>query len=173
MSVAARLHPHPVAPEPAVVEAQAVVVEEQRYVGLVTRAIAFGIDAGLINAIALLSGAIVGLTFSVLTIPETLQTVAIAIGGFIYILWLVGYFVVFWSTTGQTPGNRVMRIRVVTSDGKRMLPRRGLLRFIGLTLAALPLFAGFLWIVVDRRRRGLQDLIARTLVVEAEPESDG
>ena len=47
-----------------------------------------------------------------------------------------------------------------------MLPRRGLLRFIGLTLAALPLFLGFLWILVDDRRRGLHDLLARTVVVE-------
>jgi uncharacterized RDD family membrane protein YckC len=173
MSVAARLHPPIVGPEPTVVEAQAVLVEEPHYIGLVTRAIAFGIDAALINVVALLTGAIVALTFSVLTIPGPLKTIAIAVGGFVYLLWAVGYFVVFWSTTGQTPGSRVMRIRVVTANGERLLPRRGLLRFIGLTLAAIPLFAGFLWIVVDSRRRGLQDLIARTLVVDAEPESDG
>jgi uncharacterized RDD family membrane protein YckC len=32
-------------------------------------------------------------------------------------------------------------------------------------LAAVPFFAGFLMILVERRRRGLQDVIARTLVV--------
>jgi uncharacterized RDD family membrane protein YckC len=34
-------------------------------------------------------------------------------------------------------------------------------------LAALPLFAGFLTILVDERRRGLQDMIAATVVVSA------
>jgi uncharacterized RDD family membrane protein YckC len=32
-------------------------------------------------------------------------------------------------------------------------------------LAALPLFAGFLRILIDDRRRGLQDRLARTVVV--------
>jgi len=48
-----------------------------------------------------------------------------------------------------------------------LLPRRSLLRFVALTLAAIPLFAGFLPILFDDRRRGLQDLIARTVVVDA------
>jgi uncharacterized RDD family membrane protein YckC len=39
-------------------------------------------------------------------------------------------------------------------------------RFVGLTIAALPLFAGFLIILVDDRRRGLHDRLARTVVVE-------
>jgi len=59
-----------------------------------------------------------------------------------------------------------MRIRVQPASGGRMRPRRALLRFVGLTLAALPLFAGFLLILVDDRRRGLQDVLARTVVVE-------
>jgi hypothetical protein len=33
-------------------------------------------------------------------------------------------------------------------------------------LAALPLFAGYLMILVDDRRRGLQDRMARTVVIE-------
>jgi uncharacterized RDD family membrane protein YckC len=62
-----------------------------------------------------------------------------------------------------------MGIRVVAPGRSRLPPRRALLRFAGLTLAAIPLFAGYLWILVDDRRRGLQDIIARTVVVEAEP----
>jgi uncharacterized RDD family membrane protein YckC len=139
-----------------------------RYVGLVTRAIAFGLDAALINAVAILTAALVALTFSVLSIPEELRKLAVAAGGVVYLLWAIGYFVAFWSTTGQTPGNRAVGIRVQTSSGARLRPRRALLRFVGLTLAALPLFAGFLIILVDDRRRGLQDWLARTVVVEAD-----
>jgi hypothetical protein len=43
------------------------------------------------------------------------------------------------------------------------------LRFGALVLAALPLFAGFLPILVDARRRGLQDMLAHTVVVRAPP----
>jgi uncharacterized RDD family membrane protein YckC len=170
VSVANRFHRRAVAP--AVIPAAAVpavVVPEAgsvAYVGLVTRAVAFGLDAALINAVAILTAAVVTLTFSIVPLPHELRTVAIAAGGALYVLWSVGYFVTFWATTGQTPGSRALRIRVVAAEGERLRPRRALLRFVGLALAALPLFAGFLMILVDDRRRGLQDRLARTVVVE-------
>jgi uncharacterized RDD family membrane protein YckC len=101
-----------------------------------------------------------------LDVPDGVETAVAVAGGALYVLWLVGYFVTFWATTGQTPGNRLMRIRVRPVAGERLLPRRALLRFLGLTLAAIPLCAGFLLILVDDRRRGLQDVLARTVVVE-------
>jgi uncharacterized RDD family membrane protein YckC len=173
MTIAAR------GPAAVVVTSSAVdvVIEEgapARYVGLVTRALAFAIDAIVINALAIAVTAMVALFYSIISVPDDLRTVAIAVGGVLYLLWVVGYFVTFWSTTGQTPGNRVLCIRVVPVTGAKVLPRRAVVRFAGLTLAALPLFAGFLLILVDDRRRGLQDRLGRTLVVEApreEPEA--
>ena len=138
------------------------------YVGLVTRALAFGLDAAVINAAAILTAAIVALTLSLVSVPKEVRTVAVACGAALYVVWGIGYFVTFWSTTGQTPGSRAMRIRVqAASGGGRLKPRRALLRFVGLTLAAIPLFAGFLLILVDDRRRGLHDRLARTVVVDA------
>jgi len=43
------------------------------------------------------------------------------------------------------------------------------LRLAGLVLAALPLFAGFVPILFDDRRRGVQDMLAGTVVVFAPP----
>jgi uncharacterized RDD family membrane protein YckC len=60
----------------------------------------------------------------------------------------------------------VLRIRVCDPRGATVSPARALLRFGALLLAALPLFAGFLPVLFDERRRGLHDLIARTVVVE-------
>lgn len=140
----------------------------RRYVGLVTRALAFGLDAALVNAVAIVTAAVVSLTFSVVTVPHEVRVVAAALGGVAYLLWTVGYFVTFWATTGQTPGSRVLRIRVVPASGGRLPPRRALVRFVGLTLATLPLFAGFLPILVDERRRGVHDMLARTVVVDVE-----
>jgi uncharacterized RDD family membrane protein YckC len=60
-----------------------------------------------------------------------------------------------------------MQIRVVTASLERVKPARGILRCIGLVLATLPLFLGYLPIVFDRRRRGLADWLAGTVVVNA------
>ena len=143
-----------------------------RYAGLVTRALAFGLDAALLNAVALAVGAVVTLTLSVLETPGWLETAAIAAGAALYLVWVVGYFVTFWTTTGQTPGDRAFRIRVEGRNGDRIGPGAGVVRFVGLTLAALPLVAGYLLILVDDRRRGLHDYLARTVVVDgAEPRA--
>lgn len=171
MSIAAR-HAGARAAAPAAAREDA--VAPRAYVGLLTRALGFGIDAGIITLVAVVVAALVSLLFSIINAPKDLKTAAAAVGAVLYVLWSVGYFVTFWATTGQTPGGRVMRIRVIpASGGGRLKPRRALLRFVGLTLAALPLFAGYLLILVDNRRRGLHDMLARTVVVDAPLEVEG
>jgi uncharacterized RDD family membrane protein YckC len=138
------------------------------YEGLVTRAVAFTVDAALINLAALVVSVSVGLALSVLDPSNDVEKVALAVGGAAYVLWSISYFVTFWSTTGQTPGNRLLRIRVCrAADGEVLRPRRSLLRLGAMVLCALPLFAGFLPILLDRRRRGLHDMIAGSVAVSA------
>lgn len=137
------------------------------YVGLITRVIAFVIDASLIQLIALIVSVGAALIISVIYLPSEVKTVLAAVGGFVYIAWTIGYFVAFWSMAGQTPGDRVMRCRVITVDGEPLKPRRALLRCFYLALAAIPLFAGLLIIPFDSRRRGFHDRLARTFVVDA------
>jgi uncharacterized RDD family membrane protein YckC len=138
------------------------------YEGLVTRTIAFALDAALINAAAIMVGLAVGLAASVLGTPDSVDKLLLAIGGVAFAIWSAAYFVTFWSTTGQTPGNRLMQIRVCRADdGGVLRPYKAFLRLIWLVLAALPLFAGLLPILVDDRRRGLHDMLAGTVVVDA------
>jgi uncharacterized RDD family membrane protein YckC len=138
------------------------------YAGFVTRAIAFAIDVALVDLAAVTVAIVVGLGVSAFELPDVVVTIAIAAGAVAYLVWFVGYFAMFWSTTGQTPGARVMGVRVVCADGGEPV-RLGaaIVRLMGMALAALPLFAGFLLILVDDRRRGLQDRFARTVVVYA------
>jgi len=141
------------------------------YAGLVTRAIAYVLDAAVINLVALVVGVAVALALSIFHLSNALQSAVTATLAVVYILWAIGYFVAFWSTTGQTPGSRVMRIRVIDAHGAtRLKPRRAFVRVAGVVLAAIPLFAGFLIMLWDRRRRCLQDRLARTLVVHAPPQ---
>ena len=135
------------------------------YAGFVTRAIAFAIDVALIDLAAAIVAIVVGLGISAFNLPDVVVTIAIAIGGAAFLLWSAGYFAVFWSTTGQTPGARIMGLRVVCArSGEPVRLRAAIVRLVGMLLAAIPLFAGFLLILVDDRRRGLQDRLARTVV---------
>jgi len=137
------------------------------YVGLATRIVSFTIDAALITLVDIIIGVGAALILSLLHIPHDLRVVLTAIGAAAYIIGSIAYFAGFWATTGQTPGARVMQIRVVTPDGTRVRPRWAIVRCIGVILAALPLFAGFALILFDGQRRGFQDVLAHTVVVEA------
>ena len=80
------------------------------------------------------------------------------------------YFVAFWTATGQTPAMRLMELRVVGPDGEPPGVGRSIVRMIGLYLAIIPLFAGFLPVLIDDRRRGVHDMLAGTVVVHADAE---
>jgi uncharacterized RDD family membrane protein YckC len=138
-----------------------------RYAGLVTRAAAFVIDAAIVNLIAFIVAGSVGLALSIfgssLSDLSTPVKIVFGVGGWIA-LNLV-YFVGSWTLTGQTAGMRVMSIRVEGRKGGRLSVWRAAVRAVGLVLAAIPLFAGYLVILVNDRRRGLQDWLAGSVVV--------
>ena len=94
--------------------------------------------------------------------PEWLVAVLAAVG---WIVAVTSYFALFWSTTGQTPGMRLMRLKVIDRRGEPPHLLRALLRVVGLGLAIIPLFAGFLPVLFDARRRGIHDLLAGTTVI--------
>lgn len=144
------------------------------YAGLVTRTIALAIDAALIDGSAALVGVVVGLAISILHIPSEAEAIVAAVAGWAWAVWSVAYFVLFWSTTGQTPGSRLMRIRVLDDRTRRpVAPLRAAARFGLLILAAIPLFIGYLIMLWDPRRRCLHDRLARTVVVYAPPPRIG
>lgn len=139
------------------------------YSGIVTRAIAMTLDAAIVNAVALVVAAAAALITSLLPGNQKLHAFEIALAAAIFVLWCISYFTVFWSTTGQTPGDRVMHIRVSRPDGARLHALRAMLRLGGTVLAAIPLFAGFVPILVNSRRRAFNDWLADTVVTHAEP----
>lgn len=133
------------------------------YAGLVTRAIAIVIDALLINAAALSVTGAVLLVESLFNVTHRHNALAGAVGVVLFFVWVVGYFAVCWTATGQTPGNRVMQIRVTRPDGTQLRPLRAFVRLVGMVLS-LPLFWGYLPILWTRRRRSAYDVMAGTVV---------
>ena len=134
------------------------------YAGVATRTFALATDAALTIVIWM---SLVGLGALISTLvgslrPEWLVGVLLASG---WTLVVGGYFVLFWSSAGQTPGMRLLRLRVRGPTGNPPSISRSLVRFVGLVLAIVPFFAGFLPILFTERRRGLPDLLAGTVVV--------
>ena len=79
----------------------------------------------------------------------------------------VGYFPYFWARTGQTPGMSAMKIKVVRdADGGPLTTGQAILRLIGLWIGLAVFYIGVIWIFVDKRKRGWQDLIGGTVVIE-------
>lgn len=75
------------------------------------------------------------------------------------------YFFVFHAARGQTPGKRLLGLRVIDAYGSRPSLLRTLLRTASYLLSLLPCSLGFLWIGFDRERRALHDWVAGTYVV--------
>ena len=135
------------------------------YAGVVTRAIALGIDAAIVQGTLLLIAAMLGLVASLVGGPH-LGTTGQLIAAGVWLFLTGAYFVVGWSLNGQTPGLRAMELAVVCRHGG--LPPnvpRSIVRVLWLGLCILPFFAGFIPCLVDDRRRGLHDMIAGTVVV--------
>jgi uncharacterized RDD family membrane protein YckC len=144
--------------------------DETPYAGLVTRTVALVVDAAVLTVGFAVASGVVGLILSLFTAVEVTSPGAVVgvAGGWTVVV--VGYFVLFWTLAGETPGMRLMRMRVVDERGAPPGVGRSLLRVVGAVLAAIPLFAGYLLVLVDNRRRGLHDMIARTVVVYAMAE---
>ncbi len=134
-------------------------------VGLVTRAVSWVVDALVINGVAIMTGLGAALVLSIFPLAKSAQPILAAIAGFAYVVWTAAYFVLFWSITGQTPGARVMQIRLVAANRRRVKPARAVVRWVGMNLAMVPLFAGFLPILFGRR--GFPDWLAHTLVLDS------
>jgi uncharacterized RDD family membrane protein YckC len=79
----------------------------------------------------------------------------------------LGYFPWFWVKGGATPGMRIFNLRVVRDrDGGPIGWGEALLRLFGFWVSSLVFYLGFIWILVDKRRRGWHDLIAVTVMVQ-------
>lgn len=144
---------------------QTTLEENLRYVGLVTRVISWVVDVVLINLVAIITGLGAELVASIFPITKNLRPLFLAIAGAVYVVWTAGYFVVFWSISGQTPGSRLMQVRLVTPDGGRVKPARALVRWIGMNLALVPLPWGY--VPIPFKRLGFPDWLAHTRVIEA------
>src|SRR6186997_379182 len=129
------------------------------------RLVGYIIDIAINVVIVLVLSLVAGLLVVTLPVLSILPILAIIIIPLIY-------FPFFWSRegpqNGQTPGMRQMGIRVVRdTDGGPITIGPAILRLIGYWISGVVFYIGYIWIFVDKRRRGWFDLIAGTVVVKA------
>jgi uncharacterized RDD family membrane protein YckC len=75
----------------------------------------------------------------------------------------------FWRYCGATPGKIAVAVKIVdAATGQPPSTARLVLRFLAYFVSAAPLYLGFLWIAIDRRKQGWHDKIARTIVINSE-----
>ena len=104
--------------------------------------------------------------FLVLFIVTGLLAIVGWTGFFVETLLPAAAVIWFWRRYGATPGKMAVSARIVDarSGGAPTLARL-VARYLAYLVSALPLFLGFVWIAIDRRRQGWHDKIARTMVV--------
>jgi uncharacterized RDD family membrane protein YckC len=86
--------------------------------------------------------------------PIVVQTLAI--------LCCIGFFSTFWLKSGQTLGMQAWRIRLIASPGNELTFGRSVTRCGAALLSAACFGLGYLWCLVDRRRRTWHDMLSGT-----------
>ena len=138
---------------------------ERPYAGIVSRTVALAIDAVTLTVGFAIASGVFGLILSLFTAVEVSSPGAVLGAAALWSLVVAGYFVLFWTLAGETPGMRLMALRVIDEAGDPPGLGRALVRLVGAILAAIPFFAGYLLILIDDRRRGLHDMLAKTTVI--------
>ncbi len=148
-----------------------------QYAGFVTRLVAYLIDGAIVTGLVTLVSIIASYVGGFLGINRLLGTgqsaalIVLILALSVSILITASYNILFWMFAGQTPGKRLMGVRVVMTDGTRVRFWRAVARWLGYVVSSI-LFLGFLWIFVDNRRQGFHDKIAGTIVVYSWPEGE-
>jgi uncharacterized RDD family membrane protein YckC len=80
-------------------------------------------------------------------------------------LTVVGFFSLFWVKNGQTLGMQAWRIRLVDFQGGSPTVARAIVRCAGALLSAACLGLGYLWCLVDHKKRYWHDYLSGTELV--------
>jgi uncharacterized RDD family membrane protein YckC len=145
-------------------------VEPSGNAGLVSRALAIGIDAVIVNLSFTALAAVVALVASAFNGNNNgASDQALVLGAGVWLALGGLYLVVFWSLAGQTPGMRFLRTRLDSHGKQRLRFGQAVRRLIGLGLSVLTFGIGFLGIFFNERRRSWEDRMSDSEVLYIAP----
>lgn len=74
----------------------------------------------------------------------------------------------FWVKYLGTPGKMLLRLRVIDANtGQAVSTAKGVGRYLGYYVSALPLMLGFIWVAFDKKKQGFHDKLAGTYVIRS------
>jgi len=130
------------------------------YPGLLVRSVAFLIDVILFLIATFILGLIIGIFY------DTEDTVYVVTGYAVPVIMLWLYYAIMESSPRQaTLGKMVLQIIVTDNEGNRISFGRATGRNFAKIISILILLIGFIMIAFTKRKQGLHDMIAKTLVV--------
>jgi uncharacterized RDD family membrane protein YckC len=152
-----------------------------RYAGFFSRGAAYLLDRAIASGIAFGIFVVIDFFFRLFGVDQWLESLneramnntvlALVLSTLgIYLLISIVYNLFFWLSSGQTPGKRVLGVRVMRTDGTRLKLGNALRRQVGYWISAI-FYLGFIWILFDNKRQGFHDKIAGTIVTYSWPES--
>lgn len=157
-------------PRPSDAEDRAAGAASLPKAGFWIRGIAFLVDAILVAALTWVGGLLVegsvwlGGTLS--AAPEAaLEWLESAAGMALSVFIETAYFTLYVGHSGQTPGKRLLRLKVIRTNGQEVGFALAFVRWIGQGISFLTLGIGYLMIAFTRSKQGLHDKIAGTSVV--------
>jgi uncharacterized RDD family membrane protein YckC len=139
--------------------------------GLILRSIAGSVDLFLIGIALLFFLLVAKAVFSWgMPQPESMGLSAFLLLTMpIYILTVIiasGYFTYFHASFGQTPGKKLLGLKLVDLDGRPPGYATSFLRFVAGAFSFGLCFMGFIWIGLDLNKQGWHDKIAQTVVIK-------
>ena len=136
------------------------------YAGAVSRLVAFAVDVGVAWGVYTLGTALLGAAIKLVSGHSYTVSNHQTLSAVLVILWVFFYFTYQWAVSGKTLGMAGLGLQVVTTQGGPISGRQAFLRTIGLAFTLfVTLGIGFIGIVYQRERRGLDDYFAGTVVV--------
>lgn len=142
--------------------------EDMEYAGFWIRLLAYLIDVVIVSIAYCIILIPVGLAGRVLSRNAPgLGAMIMAVGYLIAGAFGIWYLLHFWARDGATPGKKLLHLKIVREDGvEPMGYGAAALRLLGYMASSFIFFIGFLMIAFTDRRRGLHDLIAKTVVIK-------
>ncbi|MBJ7473098.1 MAG: RDD family protein [Solirubrobacteraceae bacterium] len=140
----------------------------QVFGGIVTRGVALSIDGAAAAVLFAISTVAISFIVAALGVADVTSVEALLGASAVWAWFVVLYFTICWTTSGQTVGMRMMGLKLVRPDGQSPSVCRSLVRYFGRSLSILLLFGGYLMVLVHPQRRALHDVIAGTYVVYAD-----
>jgi len=141
------------------------------HAGFFIRLIAFYIDIFICGLIVFIMLFIIGLTIRVLgnkfmgfetILGEAGLSILVQGTGF-FIMSL--YYILFHWKYGATPGKKILKIKVVNRNYKRINFKTSVIRFLLFLISLIVLGLGCVWVIFNKEKQSFHDIIAKTYVI--------